>query len=196
MLAEHRFNLTEFVDQKSTARLGKMLGPAALVFVKVTRCVAKEEPLYQDRRRKNSVYRTYISRTTFDFKASIRTVDLATGRTFRGIAIDETLKEENSSTSGQPEFPSRFDLQDAVIRKGVVQAHRMFFPWTETRQLYFFDDEPCGLKAAFQLLKAGDQDGALRQSLANIEGCVAGPSQRKSRLARPVQCWHGAFRFG
>jgi hypothetical protein len=191
LLSEHRFNLSEYVDKNAKARLGKMLGPAALIFVKVTRCAPKKDALYDDYKdRKGNVQRTYISRTTVDFKASVRTVDLTTGRTFNAIAIDEVLSNDNRSTDGRPEYPSHFDLQDTIINRGVLKVHRMFFPWTEERELYFFDDEPCGLRTAFRLLKGGDQDGALRQSLENVASCEPGKNVKEKVV------WHAQYNVG
>ena len=192
MLAEHRFNLTEYVDANAKARLGKMLGPAALVFVKVLRCAPEQKSLRDDwKDRKGGYHRTYISRSNFYFKGSVRTVDLTTGRTLSAVAIDETVTKENKSTDDCcPEFPSEYELQDEAMQRGILQVHRMFFPWTENRELYFFDDEPCGLQGAFRMLKGGDQEGTLRQSLANVEGCVPGPKVKEKVV------WHAHYNVG
>lgn len=192
MLSEHRFSLTEFVDQQAKAQLGKMLGPAALVFVKVMRCAPESKRVYDDwKDLKGIAHRTYISRATQHFKASVRTVDLTTGKTLAAIPIEITETRENKTVDeGWAEFPSEYELLDEAIRKGVVEAHRMFFPWTENRELYFFDDEPCGLKTAFRLLKGGDQEGALRQSESNVETCKA------MTKVKPKIIWHAHYNVG
>jgi hypothetical protein len=192
LLNEQRFNLTEFVDPDQKAQLGKMLGPAALVFVKVLRCAPKEEKVYNDYvDYKKVAHRRYISRTSMDFKASVHTVDLTTGRNLTGIPINYSEKRENENIDeGYPEFPSDTELLDAVLAKGVVDAHRMFFQWSEQRELYFFDDEPCALKTAFRMLKAGDQDGALKQSEQNVETC------RTMEKVKPKILWHAAYNVG
>lgn len=191
MVTEHRFNLTEFVDAKQKAQLGKMLGPAAVVFVKVLRCAPEKKPLRNDWKDNNGLHRTYISKTTVYFKASIRTVDLTTGKTLSAIPIDYTESQENQEVDNCcPEFPSEYDVQDAALRKGLVDAHRMFFAWTEQRDLYFFDDEPCGLKTAFRLLRGGDQEGTLRQSEENLEAC------KVAQKIKPKILWHAHYNVG
>jgi hypothetical protein len=193
MLAEHKFNLTEYVDPAAKARLGKMLGPAALVFVKVTRCAPEQKSLKGEvwKDRNGNYHRDFMSRTSVYLKGSVRTVDLTTGRTLAAVPIDETVTRENKSRDECcPEFPSEFDVQDEAMQRGVLQAHRMFFPWSETRPLYFFDDVPCGLQTAFRMLKAGDHEGTLRQSLDNAQNCVAGPKVKEKVV------WHAQYNAG
>ncbi|HUR80660.1 MAG TPA: SHOCT domain-containing protein [Thermoanaerobaculia bacterium] len=192
MLAEHRFNLTEFTDANQKAQLGKMLGPAALVFVKVLRCTPEKKQLTKDWSDKNGAHRNYISRTTVYFKASIRAVDLTTGTVLNSTPIDYTETRENTSVDACcAEYSSEFEVQDVALRKSVVDAHRMFFPWTENRELYFFDDEPCGLKTAFRLLKGGDQDGTLQQSETNLETC-----RTTTQKMKPKVMWHAHYNAG
>jgi hypothetical protein len=106
ILAEHRFNLSGYVDPKSAATLGKILGPATLVFVKISRCETSQERLYNDwKDYKNNYHRTYISRTKASFKGSLQTVDLMTGRIFSARTFEVSPQEENKAEGGQPEFP-------------------------------------------------------------------------------------------
>ena len=82
-------------------------------------------------------------------------------------------------------------LGNAVDPPAVVaQAHRLFLPWTETAQLYFFDDKDCGLKTAFSMLKAGDVEGTLRQSLTNLETC------KSLQTAKPKLVAHAFHNVG
>jgi hypothetical protein len=59
----------------------------------------------------------------------------------------------------------------------------MFVPWNEQKRLYFFDDKPCNLGAAYALLKAGDTQGTLRLSVDNVETCKKWPNVKESTLA-------------
>jgi hypothetical protein len=178
ILNEHNFSLSGYVDQKTTSDLGKILGPAALIFVKVQRCVTEQKPLYQDRQtynKNNPVVRVYISRTQAFFTGSIQVVDLATGRIFSLRTLQSSPSRQNESQEGRPEFPSTFEVQDLALREVATTVHRMFFPWSETSKLVFFDDNDCNLKRAHQLVKAGDSEGALHASEENLASCRALP---------------------
>jgi tetratricopeptide (TPR) repeat protein len=98
-------------------------------------------------------------------------VDLATARIFAAQTVDGRSVLENTSYDGYPEYPSRYDARDAALRQGVTQVHRMFFAWDERRQLYFFNDDECNLRAAFKLLQIDDVEGAAEVSAENLEVC-------------------------
>jgi tetratricopeptide (TPR) repeat protein len=60
----------------------------------------------------------------------------------------------------------------------------MFFPWAESVQLTYFNDKACGMKQAYALLKRGDKDGALQQSLSGIEEGKSNPKIKQKELGR------------
>jgi hypothetical protein len=136
ILGEHKFNLSGYVDSSTSARLGRMTGAEAIVFVRVNRCEAKQDAVREQfTDRKGVVHYNHKSKTTADFGASVKTVDLTTGRTFAAVQIDEQTMRENRSENCCPEFPSIPDALDDAVAKGVVKVHRMFFPWTEDVEL-------------------------------------------------------------
>ena len=64
---------------------------------------------------------------------------------------------------------------DLALASAVEETHRMFFPWTEVRELTFFNGKKgqckkgqCDLKPAYQALKFGDQERALGLSIASL----------------------------
>lgn len=69
-----------------------------------------------------------------------------------------------------PEYPSEFEVMDLALASAVEETHRMFFPWTEVRELTFFNGKKgqCDLKPAYQALKFGDQERALGLSIASL----------------------------
>jgi len=179
LLAEHNFSITGYVDQKTTAELGKILGPAALVFVKVQRCTSEKKSLYENRdtydRNLPPVIRVNISRTQFFFRGSIQTVDLATGRIFAATTIENAPSVQNESDNGVPEFPSEFEVQDTSLHQAALSVHRLFFSWNENKSLVFFDDDDCNLKQAYQAVKKGAVEDALHLSVQNLEKCRSLP---------------------
>lgn len=172
MFQEMDFGLSGRIDPSSAVELGKMLGPSALISVNVQRCAVEKNRLQNKHRNlKGEVMYQYVSRTQGWFKGTIRVTDLATGRIFKTKNVEASESRENSSYDGQPEFPSEFEVRDAMMAKATWQVHQMFFPWTERRELYFFDDDECGLKAAYGMMKIGEIDSAASQSEENLELC-------------------------
>lgn len=176
LLAEHDFTFSGYVNQTSATAIGKILGPSALVFVKVQRCatqvdklIGKKTVIYKDY--STGTIPLYIARTRAFLKGSIQTVDLATGRIFSAQSFDYSPDRQNESTEGYPEAPAEFDIQDIAFRMMVNDVHRMFIPWTEATTLYYYDDKDFDLKAAYQALSIGNLDLAYDLSLKNLEAC-------------------------
>jgi tetratricopeptide (TPR) repeat protein len=178
ILSEHDFNFSGYVDKNSAASIGKIIGPSAMITVKVLRCHTEikdnlyvDEKKYNYQTKQNYIARAYIARTTVYLKASIQTTDLTTGRIFTARVVEYSPSRENKSYTGRPEVPTEFDVQELAFRYLTSDVHRMFFPWAESTDLYFMDDKKGGLKEAFQALKAGDIDQAFELSKKNLEFC-------------------------
>jgi tetratricopeptide (TPR) repeat protein len=188
ILAEHDFSMSGYVDKTTAAELGKILGPTALLFVNLQRNKVDQQQLrdprtYTDRNGYQHI--KFISRTQAFVKASIQTIDLATGRIFQAVTLEANPLQENESFDHCcAEHPPESELQDRAMREIVDQVHRQFLPWTETRKLYFFDDKDCDLKVAFSYLKGGNVQEAAKQSEANLEKCQQLPKGKEKVLAR------------
>ncbi|MBI1789990.1 MAG: SHOCT domain-containing protein [Acidobacteria bacterium] len=181
ILAEQHFSLSSAVDRNSAIQLGRILGPTALVLVKVARCATDQNRLYETQKNNNgTVTRVNISRTRAFVRGSLQTVDLTTGQIFAAQTLDYSPTRENRSAEGLPEFPSDLDVKDEALRSAASQAVQMFVPWSEQKQLYFYNDKECNLKTAFELLKAGDVASTLRQSSENLETCKASGSKQNN----------------
>jgi tetratricopeptide (TPR) repeat protein len=192
MLAEHNFSLSGYVDAGSAAEMGKILGPSVLLFVNIPRHRAEQKKLYDKYKDgKGYPHVRYISRTHASARGSIRAVDLATGRVFAAQTLESTIDRENSTLDDCcAEFPDQSEVLDAVMNDLVAKAHRLFLPWSEPAELYFFDDKDCGLNVAQQHMKSGNLEGALQVSLANVESCKTNPK------AKEKQRWHASYNAG
>ncbi|MEP7097770.1 MAG: CsgG/HfaB family protein [Dokdonella sp.] len=187
-LAEHQLNASGYLNPQTTARLGQLLGSTALLFVNVQRAATEKvllrEPV-QDRNKQPHM--RYHSQTKAYLKVSIVTVDLTTGRTMQARVFESNPVQTNTTVDNCcAVYPSEFDVLDAGINEVVAQAHRLFLPWQEQQQLYFFDDKECGLKTAFSLLKGGDIDGARKESIVNVETCKTEPKMNEKRVAHSL----------
>jgi hypothetical protein len=184
ILAEQHFSLSGYVDQESAVQMGKLLGPTALIFVKISRCSTESRRNYTDTNNYNGTYtRTFHAIVDMHIRGSLQTVDLTTGRVFSASPISEDSELDNHAVGGEPEFPSEDSVRDAAIEHAAFDASTMFVNWTEQKQLYFFNDKDCNLSTAFELLKASDFDGTVRQSEENIETCKTWPKGKPSNMA-------------
>jgi hypothetical protein len=192
MLAEHNFSLSGYVDASSAAEMGKIVGPSVLLFVNIPRHRAEQKKLYDKYKDgKGYPHVRYISRTHASARGSVRAVDLATGRVFAAQTLESAIDRENSTLDDCcAEFPDESEVLDAVMNDLVGRAHRLFLPWTEAADLYFFDDKDCGLNVAQQHMKSGNVEAALQASLANVESCRTNPK------AKEKQQWHANYNAG
>lgn len=179
LLAEHDFGQSQYVSKNDVAALGELLGPTALLVVRVGRCATEENSVYDDVQTVNGEARVYISKTTGYLRGTIRVVDLATSRISSAKTIEQQYTDENTDYDGYPEHPSSFEVLDQVLAQATREVHRLFFPWYEQTELYFFNDDECGLREAFKLLKIGDVQGAAEASVANLEQCQQADVKRK-----------------
>lgn len=184
LLQEHDFNLSGFVDKDSAAKLGKIVGPAVMLFVTGTRYTTEKTRVHQDWKDKKGPHRTYISRTQAFVRISVRSVDLATGRIFAAKVLNADPVFENKVIDRCcAEHPEEFAALDSALASVVEEAARLFVPWQSIESVYYFDDKDCNLKTAYGLLKAGDGSGALASSIRNVDTCQALPKPNPKALA-------------
>lgn len=184
VLAEQHLAMSGYVDQQSAVRMGRLLGPTALIFVKISRCDAERSRNYTDAKGRNGeVIRTNNAIMQMHIRGSLQTVDLATGRIFSASPIVEDAQLVNSSSQGMPESPSEDEARDKAIELAAYDASTMFVRWTEQKKLYFFNDKDCNLSLAYAMLKANDFDATVRQSETNLATCKALPKVKDSSMA-------------
>jgi len=189
ILSEHNLNLSGYIDKTNAVTIGKILGPSALITVKVLRCETQKkqekgtEKRYDYKTKQDYYVNWYSSTTTVYFKASIQTTDLTTGRIFSAQVFEYSPGLVNKSYDGMPEAPSDFDVQSKAFSALTWDVHKLFFTWVEPTELYFFDDKDGGLKQAFQALKAGDVENAHKLSIQNLETCKQTPKIKPKLLA-------------
>jgi tetratricopeptide (TPR) repeat protein len=184
ILQEHQLNLSGFINQSSAAALGNILGPTTLIFVKGLRCQTEEKALHRDwKDGKGLSHRTYISKTTAYLKTSIQAVDLTTGRIFTAKTFEFSREASQESESGQPDYPEKYQVFGLCLQELQEQVRRLFFSWSETIALVYFDNKKCQLDQAASLVKTGQYQEALRVSLANFDDCQAA-GEKPKYLAR------------
>ena len=189
ILAEQNLSLSGYVDQATAASIGKLLGPSAMLVVRVQRCATERKRSYRDSERydkkaeRRYTVRTYEAKTIARVKASVQTVDLSDGRIFSARNLEFSPSLVVRSREGYPAYPSQYEALDRAYRSIVWAVHKMFLPRTEKTKLVYYDDGKCNLKAAYQALRSGLTNRAYELSLENLETCKVTPKVRKSTLA-------------
>jgi TolA-binding protein len=176
VLEEINFSASGMIRAEDIKPLGEFLGPSTMIWVDVQRCNVKQTRQCKRITTKESSYLRYTAKTTFDFKASLRIVDVVSGKIESAKTVSETKEDSDSSKDGYPDYPSGSELQDAAMHDAVRKVHHMILPWRETLDMRFFTTDKCNLKAAYQLVRIGDYAGAQNHLLNSLETC---PTQKK-----------------
>lgn len=169
VLKEQKLSNSGMVDSAQAVELGKLLGSPVLLFVKVYNLKINQTPLrssssYKDKQGVEHVTYTYTSKTQADFSASIQAVDLASGRIYSQKRIAVSPSKENTSNSGQPEYPSETEVRELALAQARTEVNHMLLSWDEQRKLIFYDDKDYGMKDAYKALQIKDYPGALTKS--------------------------------
>ena len=184
MMEQQHFGFTGYMDQQSAMRMGKWLGPTALIFVKISQCDVEQHRNASDHKTKNNeIEHSYDAIVDAHLRGTLQTVDLATGRIFSACPIVEDAELSNHSDKEPPEFPDRHLVRDQTIGRAVYDASTFLLPWNEEKKLYFFNDKECNMALAYTMLKANDFNGVVRQSEENIESCKTWPKLKENSMA-------------
>ena len=179
MLLENDLVMSGLAAPATAAKLGNVVGPSALVVVRELRCADEKSRSKRETQRteddKTYTVTRYTAKTRFDLKFSIQVADLSTGRVFGTKVFESTPEFEKESREGYPGHPARYDVLDVAIGQVMPGVRQMFFPWTETQNLVFFNNDKCGMKEAYQTLKEGFQDQAFELSQEALEACKNDP---------------------
>lgn len=189
VLAEQKLGASGLMEEGTAVRLGRLLGAPVLLSVKVHALRTRQVPLerkvpWKDHMGREKELVEYISRTEADLSASVQAVDCQTGKVFKALRLSAAPVEENRALGGRPEYPAAQDVRDRAIREASRDLHRLLLPWTERRQLTFYDDRDYGMKEAYLRLRAEDPQAALRLSREARDKAQADAGARPKHRAR------------
>ena len=211
ILKEHNLAARGLSDPSTILAVGEIVGPSALISVRATRCAPKRETSerkttkYETRTTTTKdedgnettettpvpagTVTTRVAQTSVDMRVSIRVVDLTTGRVFGGRsfatspALENSLDLENSWDDSKPSYPPESAVMDLAVGSVLADVRPMFFGWTESRQVVFYNNDRCGLKLAYRTLRNGEHDRVLELSRRNLEACLQDRKAKKRVLA-------------
>ena len=192
VLKEQELGASGYIEPATIARLGKLLGPSALVIVNVNRSdlshnqSTQEERGTDDRTKQPTVRLRRTRITSLDFSATVQVVDLSTGRVFGAQQLEDAPSLSATAYDGWPAYPADADVRRLAFEAAQGKVLRLLLAWTEVRKLTFFDDDVFGMDRAHERLKAGDLPGA--QALAE-----AGLAQSKEDRGQKPKYYPRAY---
>ncbi len=181
ILMEQNLSISGRIDPTTALKLGKLLGSAAFVFVKVYRDGYEKNHLIETYKSDGKEKKKYISKVKVFFKVSIQTTDLTTGRIFQANMIEKERSAENTNyKDGYPEYPSVEKIRGDLMKEVAYEIGTYFLPWKEHLNPVFFNDKKCGMREAYEALDMGDLQEATRLSERAVD-CVKSSGRIKAK---------------
>jgi tetratricopeptide (TPR) repeat protein len=181
ILMEQNLSISGRIDPQTALKLGKLLGSAAFVFVKVYRDGYEKKHLIETYKSNGKEKQKYISKVNVFFKVSVQTTDLTTGRIFQANMIEKDRSAENTNyENGYPEYPSVEKIRGDLMKEVAYEISTYFLSWKEHLSPVFFNDKKCGMREAYEALDMGDLESATRLSQRAVE-CVKSSGRIKAK---------------
>lgn len=165
LLQEQGFQSSGAVSADAAVKLGQLIGPAAVLSGRITRCsvassgVLRDPETYKDRN--GVVHIKYVRRATAHMTSSVSLIDLTTGRMHAGDLLDVTEAVETYAYDGAPEAPSEDDALSKMYESATMRMSPLLFPWSESVKVIIYDDDKCALKQSASQIKRGDMATAI-----------------------------------
>jgi hypothetical protein len=191
LLVERRVTLPAFLGSAEVQSLGKHVGVDTLFVVRLSKCSYPERTSSWAHPKdwlgiEDKKVIEFSVTTRASISGTLQALDLRSGRISKALPLEAVPVVTQKSREGYPEGVSIDEVQRQAVAMIAAQVERVFLPWTEERELVFFDDKDCELKEASRLLKAGDIKGALERSRRNVETCRANPKAKDKHLRRAL----------
>jgi hypothetical protein len=191
LLYERKVTLPTFLGSTEVQSLGKHVGADTLFLVRLSKCSYPERQSSWGHPKdwlgmEDKKVIEYTVTTRSSITGTLQALDLKSGRIGKALPLEAVPVVTQKSRDGYPEGTSIDEVQRQAVAMIAAQVERVFLPWTEERELVFFDDKDCDLKLAAGLLKAGDVKGALEQSRRNVEACRTNPKAKDKHRRRAL----------
>lgn len=183
LLYERKVALPAFLSSTEVKSLGKHVDADTMLVIRLSRCAYPERTSGWAHPKdwlgiEDKKVIEFSVTTRASISGTLQALDLKTGRISRTLPLEAIPVVTQKSRDAYPEGVSTDEVQRQAVAMIAAQIERVFFPWTEERELVFFDDKDCDLKVASGLMKAGNMKAALDQSRRNVEACRANPKAK------------------
>lgn len=162
-LAERDFQASAFADRANAIRLGKLLGPTAIVSGTVSRCNVDVSAVKSQQGRKDKkghVPWYYTRETTAHVGLSVQVIDVATSKVVVFRSFSSNPVEQRSATDQAPEAVDANELLGRAVLEAEQNIEHLLFGWRESISVTVHADKECDLKPAADQIRGGDFTGA------------------------------------
>jgi hypothetical protein len=191
LLYERKVALPAFLSATDVQSLGKHVDADTIFVIRITRCGYPERTSGWAHPKdwlgiEDKKVIEFSVTTRASITGTFQAVDLKSGRISKALPLEATPVVTQKSRDSYPEGVSIDEIQRQAIAMVAAQIERVFFPWSEEREVVFFDDKDCDLKVASGLMKAGNIQGAVDQSRRNVEACRTNPKAKDKHRRRAL----------
>jgi hypothetical protein len=184
LLIQRQVTLPAFLTENDVKSLRKHVEADTMFVIRISRCTYPERSSGWAHPKdwlgiEDKKVIEYTVTTRASISGTFQALDLKSGRISKALPLEAKPVVVQKSRDAYPEGVSTDEIQRQAVAMIAAQIERIFFPWTEERELVFFDDKDCDLKLASNLMKAGNVQGALDQSRRNVEACRANPKAKE-----------------
>lgn len=178
LLAEPDLQASASADPGNAIKLGKLLGPTAIVSGTITRCDAdtsamKSRQAYKDK--KGRIHTDYSRATTAHLALSVQVIDAATSKVVLFRTIGYNPVGERSATDEYPVVVDALELLEIAIFAAGRDVEHLLFGWMESVSVTVHADKECDLRPAASQIRRGDFTGAAETMQKAIERQCGAP---------------------
>jgi len=180
-LAERDFQASAFADRANAIRLGKLLGPTAIISGTVSRCNVEVSPVttQQGRKDKKGHIPYYYSReTTAHVALSVQVIDVATSKVVLFRSFSSNPVEKRSSVDQAPAVVDAHELLGRAVLAVEQDIEHLLFGWRESISVTVHADKECDLKPAADQIRGGDFSGAAETMQKAIQRQCGAPNDK------------------
>lgn len=167
IVKEHKINLSGAIDEKTAAKMGKLVGAAVLVFGNVSLYKTEQKNTvgqpWVDKQgyRHQSHFKTVTAKAT----VSLQVVGLTTGTVLAAKTISQQAEQSTSADNGWPEDPDKDIALNEAREKTVAAFIKMIAPYTDYVTVTFApnDSKLPELERGVNFAKVGRWKDAIEQ---------------------------------
>ena len=162
ILSEQNLSWAQITDPEQSAKLGKIIGAAALVVGRVSKHSYKEKVTYSDgRNRDGSTYRIYSRKGTAELTINLKIIEVKTGKILATKQFQSGYKIENQATDEYPASIDTIGLYESCRKDIIDQFIKTIAPYEVYSSMHFYDDSKIPeLKKGIGMAKIGNWEDA------------------------------------
>ncbi|RKZ30517.1 hypothetical protein DRQ36_05310 [bacterium] len=163
ILSEQGLTWTGIANPKESAKLGDIIGAAALVVGRVSDHSYNEEVTYDDRKRKDGTnYRIYWRKGLAKLVINLKVIDVQTGRILATKQFEAGYSAQTTATNSKPAEIDKTSLYRGCREDIVKQFVKMIAPYTVYVKMSFLSDGDIpDLQMGVNMAKVGNWDNAI-----------------------------------